>query len=254
MPDFRVFIESSESKDLLNVSERESQHLIKVCRARVGDFVRAFDGYGKEWDTELLESEKRHAVLRVLKEYSMPPPKITLNLAQALPKGKTMDGIIRGLTEIGISTIQPLKTRYSEVQLGEERSEGKIGKWSVTALEACKQSGNSWIPQIYSIQSMLPWLETLKSESQLRVIASLEDGSMFCDKIIKNWMDLNGKMPSDILMLVGPEGDFSKEEYQAAAKAGFQPLRLAKNVLRVETAALYMASLFDQIVQSNQDL
>ncbi len=247
MPDFRVFVESSPVGDMLQVGESEAHHLVTVCRAKPDDTVRAFDGAGKEWEGSLVEVGKRKASIRIKQTYTIPPPSCKICLAQALPKGKTMDSLVRRLTEIGIWEIQPLDTRYSEVHLDKDRRESKTEKWNVDALEACKQSGNPWLPKILPVKSMLPWLAENPKQNELRVIASLQDGSRFASEIINDC--LGGCMPQYITLLIGPEGDFSDEEYEVAAKVGFQSLRLARHVLRVETAALYAVSVFDQEMQ-----
>jgi len=144
----------SSSAGELTLSADESHHLVVVNRARRGDPVVAFDGRGREWVCEILRDSKNAAVLRVVStRQAAPPLPCEITLAQALPKGSAMDAIVRKATEIGAARIAPLESERSQVHLDAERVDKKADKWRVAALEAAKQCGNPWLPEIAPVQN-----------------------------------------------------------------------------------------------------
>ncbi len=152
-----------------------------------------------------------------------------------------MDLIVQKSVELGVAAIHPLVTRNTVVQPGD----GKSAKWRRNALEACKQCGQDTLPEIPEPQSFTDWLPTGVSLPGLKLIASLAPGALPMKEILKNHPDTTAAT-----LLVGPEGDFSKDETDAALAAGFLPISLGSIVLRVETATLFCVSAlryeFDQ--------
>jgi 16S rRNA (uracil1498-N3)-methyltransferase len=136
------------------------------------------------------------------------------------------------------------------VRLSDERVQGKLEKWRATTIEASKQCGLPFLPELASPLTLMEWLSrNPASEGELRIVGSLEEGSrLLLDALAA------APLPSRILLAVGPEGDFSRDEYEALRKGGFKPVRLGDNVLRAETAAAYMLSVIDQFSRLTQPL
>ena len=177
MPDFRVHcLSATKDPAELTLSPEESHHLISVNRARVGAPVIAFDGRGTEWTCELIGDRRQGAVLKVRATKTQPPLPYALTLAQALPKGPAMDAIVRKATEIGAVRIVPLETERTQVHLDDERSDRKVDKWRVAALEAAKQCGNPFLPEIASVQRATEFLPA-PGTFDLKLIASLHPGA-----------------------------------------------------------------------------
>lgn len=234
MPDFRVFCAqpAGGGPDLL-LSADESHHLVTVNRAREGDTVIAFDGQGTEWTTELTSARRQGATLRIRSRRTAPPFACTLTLAQALPKGSVMDDIVRHATEIGTNRIIPLLTARTQVHLDEARSDRKTDKWRTTALEAAKQCGNPFLPEISAPQTLPSLLRQLDAYD-LRLVASLHPDARPLKAVLA---ECAATPPRHALWLVGPEGDFTPEETAAAVAAGCRPVTLGPLVLRCDTAA-----------------
>ena len=153
MPDFRVFcVPPSREPTEIVLDETEAHHLVSVNRAREGDTVVAFDGAGHEWICELAAVGKRDARLKVRFPQKIKPLPYAVTLGQALPKGKYMDAIVRKATEIGVAGIVPLVSERTEVQLESDREENKLEKWRAAAVEAAKQCGNAYLPEIQPVQ------------------------------------------------------------------------------------------------------
>src|SRR5436853_7893234 len=116
MPDFRAHcLPPTAEPDAITLSADESHHLVTVNRAHIGDTVVAFDGRGHEWICELTSDRKNAAVLKVRFKQNHKPLAYEITLGQALPKGPSMDAIVRKATEIGVARIAPLESERTQV-------------------------------------------------------------------------------------------------------------------------------------------
>ncbi|GAB5558956.1 MAG: 16S rRNA (uracil(1498)-N(3))-methyltransferase [Synoicihabitans sp.] len=243
MPDFRAFCRPPEKEPRsLVLSASESHHLVAVNRARAGATVVVFDGAGSEWICELTNDSKKAAELSVRFSQTTSPLPHRISLAQALPKGGTMDAIVRKATEIGAAEIIPLQSERTQVHLDGGRSDKKQEKWSVAALEAAKQCGNPWLPEIQPLADATSYFESSR-DFDLKLIASLHPGAKSLKTVLHESTENLGRAPHRVLWAIGPEGDFTPSEMNVAQSAGFQPITLGPLVLRCETAAVYALSV-----------
>ena len=235
--------------ETLTLSKEESFHLAKVLRARNGEAVAAFDGKGTVFIGKIIGGDAKALTISVESRSCVPAPQCRLALAQAMPKGSLMDDVIRQATEIGAARIFPLASARSEVKLDAKRAEHKLERWRAIAVEACKQCGNAFVPEIFPVMTPDAFFKTQVPERghALWITASLEEGTRSCTEIAREYA---ANPPEEILWLVGPEGDFSPEEYVLARSAGCVPARLGDNVLRAVTAAIYTLAAGDQMRQS----
>ncbi len=212
----------------------ESRHLSQVLRIRAGETVTVFDGAGRRAEAEVTSVSRDLAGIRLCETHTTPPLRPRIALAQAIPKGKNMDLIVQKSVELGVAEIQPLVTRNTVVQPGGEKSE----KWRRTALEACKQCGRDTLPRI--AEPLHPdewWNECRRDNESLKIIASLTPGALPLRDTLRKFPETRS-----VIILVGPEGDFTPAETAAALDAGFHPVSLGEIVMRVETASLYCIS------------
>lgn len=238
MAGFRVFSSHIPEKGELLLDPDESHHLVRVRRARVGDPVEVISGAGQRAQALLLTAAGRQARLEIQNLSTEPPAPWKLTLAQALPKGKTMDAVIQRVTELGVDRIQPLFSSHSEVDLDARRAGLKVEKWQQTAIESAKQCGNPWVPDISAPLELDSFLSELP-DGCLRMVAALTpDAAPLRNCLIPALFNIR-----EIVILIGPEGDFSPTEYAAIASSGFQAVSLGPRVLRVETAACAFAAL-----------
>jgi 16S rRNA (uracil1498-N3)-methyltransferase len=243
MPDFRAYAPAVPADATeIRLSPEESHHLITVNRCSRGDPVVAFDGHGREWLTECADPAKGAALLKVKETRPAQSRSFEITLGQALPKGATMDDIVRQATEIGTARIVPLLSERTQVHLDGDRADKKTGKWRTAAIEAAKQCGNPWLPEIAPLQDLLPFLAAA-SGYDLKLIASLHAGTTTLKKALATYAAKHGHAPRTVLWLVGPEGDFSPAEMTAAITAGCTPVTLGPLVLRSDTAAVYALSI-----------
>ncbi len=237
MSDFRVFA-PTPVQGVISLPCGESHHLVTVNRARTGDTVVAFDGRGTEWTCELTDARKSGATLRVRETHTRAPLPCAITLAQALPKGGVMDDIIRHATELGATRIVPLATERTQVHLAGDRSEKKAEKWRTAALEAAKQCGNPFLPDIGALQPLASFLaDDATGRVQLKLVASLDPGAQSLRAVLAAFRAQHGRAPTSVVWIVGPEGDFSAPEIASMQAAGFHPVTLGPLVLRCDTAA-----------------
>jgi 16S rRNA (uracil1498-N3)-methyltransferase len=250
VPDFRAYCPTTESAPAeLRLSPEESHHLVVVNRCSRGDQVVAFDGQGREWLTECSEPSKSATVLHVKSARPAAVRKFSITLAQSLPKGATMDDIVRQATEIGAARIVPLLSERTQVHLDGERADKKTDKWRTGAIEAAKQCGNPWLPEIAPIQKLDDFLATAKTYD-LKLVASLHAGTTTLKQALGTYLAKHHHVPASAVWLVGPEGDFSPAEMTAAITAGFVPVTLGPLVLRSDTAAIYALSILSNELQA----
>lgn len=243
MPDFRAYApQAPADAAVITLDPDESHHLVTVNRCAKGDPVTAFDGRGREWSCACANPSRTAAVLAVKSTRQAPPLPGAITLAQALPKGATMDEIVRQATEVGAARIVPLLSERSQVHLDPDRAEKKVAKWRTTAIEAAKQCGNPWVPEIAPVTPFADFLAAAQ-DHDLRLVASLHAGATSLKQALAHHRHKHGHSPARAVWLVGPEGDFAPAEMTAAVMAGFAPVTLGPLVLRSDTAALFALSI-----------
>ncbi len=185
---------------------------------------------------------RRASRLKVRFSQKAKPLPWRMTLGQALPLGGAMDAIVRKATEIGVTAIIPLESERTQVHLdaGPFRQEGR--EWQTAALEAAKQCGNPWLPEIGPVTPAAAFMESAKGYD-LKLIASLQPGARPLRPVLAQFREAHGRQPENVLWLVGPEGDFTPAEMTRSSAAGFEPISLGPLVLRCETAAVYALSV-----------
>ncbi len=245
MPDFRSYHEQAPTStgEQITLTPEESNHLVAANRARTGDPVALFDGQGTECKTRLAIADKRKAVLEIQEITKIHSPTYKIALAQALPKGKLLETIIRKATEIGAQQIFPISTQRCEVKVDAGKKKTKDAKWSAAALEGAKQSGNPHLVSIESVSTFSDFID-LSSDFELKLIASLEPNAQSLKRHLSHFKaEHEQALPKSAICLIGPEGDFTPEEYQKAYENGFLPTSLGNHVMRSETAAIHALSI-----------
>jgi len=246
----RFYIDPAQGQQkILHLSERESHHGLRVLRVREGERVVALDGAGSEFMCEVQDIHDDTLSLKVLQKNFGARVPYQITLMQAIPKGKTMESIVQKATELGVHRIVPLLAERSVVQLQEESASAKVEKWQGTAIEAIKQCGSVWLPQIETPVSVAAFLS--KGERpDLPLIATLQPGAQHPRKFFAEFSDERKRLPSSVAVWVGPEGDFTPAEINAIRGSGALPITLGQLILRSETAAFYCLSILNYELQA----
>jgi 16S rRNA (uracil1498-N3)-methyltransferase len=228
--------------DSLCLTDSEAHHCRNVLRLEPGGKVVLFDGRGRELTAEITASEAERIQLRKLHEAQTPPLRCRITLGQAIPKRKNMDLIVQKAVEIGAAEIAPILSDRTVVRLDEESASSKQQKWQTVAIEAAKQCGQNWLPEVQTPQSLARFFQEHR-RFDLQLIGSLQSDAVHLKKILAEYSTEHGERPASVLMLVGPEGDFTPAELSLARSQGCRPITLGPIVLRVETASIYCLSI-----------
>src|SRR5881397_1335959 len=226
----------------LALAGSEDHHARDVLRMKRGEKLVLFNGRGREITAEILDVSGDEIRLRKLHETETPPLRCHITLGQAIPKGKNMDLIVQKAVEIGAAEIAPLISERTIVDLDKKEAEQKKAKWQQIAIEAAKQCGQNWLPQVNAPRKLKDFFSDA-GNFDLRLIGSLQPDAIHFKKILGDYTDQHRDRPKSVLMLVGPEGDFTPAELALAKTHGCLPITLGPIILRVETAAIYCLSI-----------
>jgi len=223
----------------LFLEEDEASHCAGVMRRGVGDKIIVFNGEGAWAETEITTASKQRVDLQVLHTGHTEPARTSLSLLQAIPKGSNMDLIIEKAVELGAAHIHPVMTSRTVVSLDGKDAAKKQAKWQRLALEACKQCGQNWLPEVHAPKKLSEVLKALPPQD-LKLVAAIQEGAKPLKEILA---DKAVPQPQRVIMAIGPEGDFTPEEYALLADQAFLPMTLGPIILRVETASMFCLSV-----------
>ena len=230
--------------DILRLEGREAHHALRVLRLQRGDETLVLDGAGNELSCAVEDAARDQLSLRVKKRNSIPPPPCSITLFVGIPRGKIIESIIQKSVELGARTIAPLLTERVVTRLDEEDAEHKREQWQQVAIEAMKQSGATYLPEIATPGTVENFLAR-KEKPDLQLVGSLQKERQHPREIFQEYEKVNGHSPKSMAVWIGPEGDFTPDELKAIQDSGAQPISLGSLVLRVETAAIYCLSILN---------
>jgi 16S rRNA (uracil1498-N3)-methyltransferase len=218
----------------------QSHHCAQVMRQAVGDLFTVFDGNGIEAKARISEIAGDQVKFQVLAKASSPRATHPVWLAQALTKSKSMDLIFQKATELGVTQLVPLQSDHSVAQVDDEKAEARVEKWRKLTIEAAKQCGQNWLPVVRPPLAPKDFLTGVPGGA-VKLIASLQNEAKPLKSVLRE--QLQGlKSGSPIVVMIGPEGDFTPAEIGQARSSGFAPVSLGKIILRAETAAFFVLS------------
>ncbi|MBQ9576802.1 MAG: 16S rRNA (uracil(1498)-N(3))-methyltransferase [Muribaculaceae bacterium] len=230
--------------ETLTLGEEDSKHCVKVLRMAEGDTIEVVDGNGMLYTCRItMALPKRCAVAVADKQHQPPhwPHRIVLGIAPT----KNLDRIewlVEKCVEMGVDRIIPLRCHNSE------RTVLKTERLKKIMVSAMKQS----------LKATLPRLDELTPIEQ--VLAEPLEGTRciaYCDAMLprdqRQSLTTAYEPGNDVVVLIGPEGDFSPEEVQAAREAGYVPVTLGESRLRTETAGMMAVAAIHTLIEVRND-
>lgn len=226
----------------------EFHHMVRVTRHKVGDTVRMFDGSGREADAEITFLSRSAATLDVGKIESMPDEQgPQLILAVPIPKLSRAGWIVEKAVELGVSKLIPIGTSRSVV----DPRETKLENLRAMVISAMKQSGRLRAMEITPVMKWPDFLQTVLPQHATVVahpggvpFTTAFVQSLLADAAQRTDLAKSSDGSPTLLAVAGPEGGFTVEEVTQAVTVGARLTSLGSRILRVETAALAMASIF----------
>jgi 16S rRNA (uracil1498-N3)-methyltransferase len=253
----------------LQLDEREAHHASHVLRVKRGEPVVVLDGAGHEFHCEIADGSRHPVTLEVKYKNFVPPLPCQITLLQAVPKGKIIESIIQKAVELGARRIVPLLTERVVTHPDDKEKTNKREKWQLVAIEAIKQCGAAWLPEIETpatIAEVISRKPETGSESapgsspsafslqpsafDLSLVGSLQTDRRHPRECFQEFQAKHGRLPQSVGIWIGPEGDFTLDELKAIQASGAQPISLGRLVLRVETAAIYCLSIINYELNS----
>lgn len=213
-----------EATSSFTFDKEESKHIVKVLRKSVGDVLHITNGLGWMFDAEIINADIKKCQANISNAKQHPKRDYKLHIAVAPTKmNDRFEWFLEKATEIGIDTITPILCDHSE------RKVIKLDRFEKILQSAMKQSLQCYLP---TINQLTPFNNFVNQDFEgQKYIAHCEDSDR---KSLKSQL----KPDQDIVILIGPEGDFSVKEIETALQHNFIPVTLGNTRLRTETAAI----------------
>ncbi len=221
---------------ICRLGEEESAHCVRVLRHRAGDRINIIDGHGTMYECTLVADSPKGAEARIEQAHQNWGGH-PYDLTMAVCPTKNIDRyewFAEKATEFGVDRIVPVIGEHSERKILKPERMNRI------LLSATKQSLKASIPELSDTTSVREFIESTAETDALKMIAyCFEDGQERTS--IREVLEKNDA--KEVIVLIGPEGDFSREEADAAVAAGYVPVHVGESRLRTETAALASVSM-----------
>ncbi len=213
------------SKDIV-FDKEESRHIFKVLRKKAGDTLNITNGNGFFFNVELTNTSLKHCIAKVITVEKQTPLPYHLHMVVAPIKlNDRYEWFLEKATEIGVSEITPIICEHSE------RKVIKLDRFEKKIQSALKQSLKAYLPILNPAIPFKDFLNRQESSISQKLIAH-------CEETKKESLKSILEPKKSVIILIGPEGDFSPTEISMAQESGFIPVSLGDSRLRTETAAI----------------
>ena len=210
--------------------EDESKHCVRVLRRDVGDQINVLDGRGNHYKGSIVEAGNIVQLTNLELVRSEENPTCQIHIAVAPTKsGDRIEWMLEKLVEVGVHKVTFIHTDNGE------RPRVNMKRMNKKALSAMKQSGNLWLPEITDTTKLTQLITQETAETRYIAHCYNEERAVFTSAV----------KTKSVVLLIGPEGDFSRQELSLAEEHGFTSFSLGKNRLRTETAAVAGCTLIN---------
>lgn len=221
------------------IVEEQHHYLSKVLRCNVGDELSLFNSTCGQWRARITNIDKKSIAVALIKHEAAAKIELGPTLFFAPIKNVTTSFIVQKATELGVSVIQPIKTRYSVID------KVNIEKLRLVAIEATEQCERFSVPQINDIAPLEKAISLPIYQGELLFCNENKTGELFSDYCLR-------QKPLQAGLVIGPEGGFSDEEVQMLTNVSVD-LQLGSRILRSETAIIAALSIYQAMVESSSE-
>jgi len=236
----RVFVSDALVENAqIDLGREQANHLINVLRKKAGDNLIMFNGVDGAWLAQIVEANRKSAVIKLLEQIEKQPKSFDLWYGFAPLKKARLDYMVQKATEMGVSSMQAVFTQHTQMK------NIKTERINANVIEAAQQCEVLAIPKILPETSLKKLLENWQKEHGSRKLI-LADESMVAASPIEVLQKLQGEK---IGLLIGPEGGFSEEELWLLHEKSFVvPISLGARILRADTAAVVALALIQATI------
>jgi 16S rRNA (uracil1498-N3)-methyltransferase len=237
----RFFVEEiGEGKGTLILRGAEANHIRTVLRMAPGDRLVLTDSKGARYEAVIVSLDRHEVGVNL--ERPLPPPlpsPVEITLCQALLRSHPMDMIIQKTSELGVDCVLPFLSERTIVKPDQQAAAGKLRHWREIALSATKQSGRLKPAEIGPLSTFSELVGLWRGEEAMKVVLWEDESVRSLKSLLRSTSP-----PRKAVAVIGPEGGFSDEEIERCGEAGFVSTSLGQRILRAETAAITLVSLF----------
>ncbi len=222
------------------ITGQDAKHIFKVLRKKRGDNIAITDGNGKDYNSIILNATPESIEIKIIeKSDSITESFIDITLGSGMLKDKKMDFVIKHITQLGVKKWIPFFCERSIPSPNIIKMKNRKKRWESIAKESLKQCNRSCLPEIS---------EPLNFETLIKQSENHDLKIAFWEKSGQKIKTLqNSVSPKKIIILIGPEGGFSKKEILMAREKGFLSYSLGPRILRAETASIASCTLIQHL-------
>jgi 16S rRNA (uracil1498-N3)-methyltransferase len=236
----RFFAPSLDPGDeTVTLPREEAEHLTRVLRLGVGDTVSVFDGRGREFLARITSAIRRDVRLQLVSRVEpAAEPGVALTLAQAVLKSDKMDEVVRDAVMLGASAIQPIVTKRTETTVATLLKGQRVDRWRRVALASVKQSRRAVVPDIRIPLTIETFLDEPAPALRLMLVEPAASADAEPLSAIQK-----EPAPADAVLLVGPEGGWTEQEWTLARARGVRLVTLGHRTLRADAVPVAAISV-----------
>ncbi len=232
-------LEKIGTNDVICFNDEQTHHIRDVLRMKENTVVRIVDQDNKAAFATIFYEGKKVKASNIELDLDNNEMTCQITLCLGLIKKEKWDVVLQKCTELGVSRIIPFESSRTIVKAKEDKSTKKLERWNKIMLEAAEQSKRNRVPIIYE---PVQFKELGKYLSDCNCVA-YEDAKITGEKL-RNLIDKRS-----MTIVIGPEGGLSSDEVDSLMNQGFHCISLGKRTLRAETAAMYVCSAIDALVE-----
>ncbi len=243
-PQFIVNPEILQTEGRICLRNGEHFHMTRVRRLGPGSLVRLVDGSGCLLHARITRIHSDRVMLEAIRPLEEKDDLLPLRVMLPVIKGDRMDQAVSRLSEIGITEIQPVITRRTIVRLGESRLARKWERWQALSLHSLKQCRGVRTTRVLKPADLETVLSCLPDFVTGVILSEIQPETGLLDVLEEK------ENPFPLVVALGPEGGFTRDERGLLEEKGFQPAGLGPRILRTETAAMVSASVISEFFRS----